>query len=178
MAKRDVSKPTYYLDANVLIDLIEHPETVEPAKTVCAIMAAAEEGEFNLVTSTITIVEVVYAKHEIDGREIDKDVSERIDHLWHPGSSPIRLVDVHELIVRDARQLLRENIKRGWTKTRGVDAVHLITAKREQADEFLTNEKAMEKWGEVCGFKVCAPHYPVPVDDGPKLFGDPNKSTP
>ena len=32
MAKHDVSKPTYYLDSGVLIDLIEHPETEDPAK--------------------------------------------------------------------------------------------------------------------------------------------------
>lgn len=45
MAKRDISKPTYYLDSCVLIDLIEHPESQEPAKTVAAIMAAADDGK-------------------------------------------------------------------------------------------------------------------------------------
>jgi predicted nucleic acid-binding protein len=166
MAKRDISKPTYYLDSCVLIDLIERPETEEPAKTVAAIISAAEEGKLNLVTSTLTIVEVTYVKREIDGKALDASIEEQIEQLWHPASSPIRLVDVHEIIAREAVRLLRDNLKRGWTKTRSADAIHLVTARREFASEFLTNEHAMKKWGEILGFKVCAPHFESPEPSG------------
>ena len=42
------------------------------------------------------------------------------------------------------------------------DAIHLVTARREFVDEFITTDRAMEKWAEVLGFKVCAPHYENP----------------
>lgn len=158
MARRDVSKPTYYLDSCVLIDLIEHPEDQEPAKTMVAVMTAGDEGKVNLVTSTLTIVEVTYGKQEIARKGLDPAIEQRIEQLWHPASSPIRLIDPHEIIARDALRLLRDNLKRGWTKTRATDAVHLVTAQREFADEFFSNDLAMKKWGEVLGFKVCAPH--------------------
>ncbi|MCY2953304.1 MAG: PIN domain-containing protein [Planctomycetota bacterium] len=171
MAKRDISKPTYYLDACIFIDLIECPATQEPAKTIAAVIADAEDEKCNLVTSVLTITEVVYAKHEINQKAIDPAIEVKLDHLWHPSGSPIQLVDVHELIVREANRLLRDNLKRGWTKTRGNDAIHLVTAKREFVDEFFTNEKAMEKWGEVLGFKVCAPHsVPLPQEESGSLF--------
>jgi hypothetical protein len=116
MARRDISIPTYYLDSCVLLDLIEHPQTQEPAKTIAAVMAAAEQEKCVLVTSVMTIVEVLYAKHEIQNRAIDPVVQDKIDRLWHSGSSPIILVDVHEMIARDAVQLLRDQIKWGWAK--------------------------------------------------------------
>jgi predicted nucleic acid-binding protein len=141
-----------------------------------AVMAAAENGDVNLVTSMITIVEVTYAKQEIDRRTLDPKIEEKLDSLWHPASSPIRLVDVHEMISREAVRLLRDNLKRGWTKTRGADAIHLVTARREFADEFFTNEHAMLKWGEVLGFKICAPHCDAPPapHDAPGLFSGPD----
>ena len=170
MAKRDISKPTYYLDSCVLIDLIERPDSEEPAKTISAAFAAADDGKINLVTSTLTIVEVTYAKQELERKSLDPIVEQKIEQLWHPASSPIRLVDVHEIIVREALRLLRDNLKRGWTKTRSADAIHLITAKRELADEFWSNDHAMKKWGEVLGFKVCSPHFDSAQP--PDLFED------
>jgi len=85
------------------------------------------------------------------------------------GSSPIRLIDVHELIAREALKLLRDGIANGWAKTKGVDAIHLATARREGVQEFVTTEKAMNKWAAVLGFKVCAPHHEPRIDQLPLL---------
>lgn len=118
----------------------------------------------------ITIVEVTFAKQELDRHALDSAVEEKLERLWHPDGSPIRLVDVHEIIAREAARLLRDNLKRGWTKTRAADAIHLATARREFADEFLTNEHAMLKWGPVLGFKVCPPHFEPTIEVEPPLF--------
>lgn len=173
MAKRDISKPTYYIDSCVFIDLIELPPTDERARIIAQVITDAEDEKCNLVTSILTIAEVVYSKHEIDKKTLDPIIEEKIDKLWHPASSPIQLVDVHELIVRDARKWLREGVTRGWTKTRGIDAIHLATAHREFVDEFFTNERAMEKWGLVMGFAVRCPHTLAQETQGEQLFDRP-----
>lgn len=175
MAKNDASKPTYYLDSCVLIDLIEHPASEEPAKTIYSIIADAEKGRFDLVTSTLTMAEVWYVKAEVDKHAIDPEVEKKINQLWHPISSPIRIVEVHEGITRDALRLLRDSIFKGWGKTKGVDAVHLITAHREGATEFFTSgERAMRKWESSFGFKICRPHYePDPQEGFTDMFALP-----
>ena len=125
----------------------------------------------------LTISEVWYAKREITGKAVDSDVEKQISLLWHPGTSPIRTVEVSELIAKDSLTLLRSGISLGWSKTKGADGIHLATAQREEADEFFTTESAAKKWAEICGFKVCEPHYeplptpPPPPPSQPKLFG-------
>ncbi|MEX2387535.1 MAG: PIN domain-containing protein [Phycisphaeraceae bacterium] len=163
-------KPVYYLDACVFIDLIECDEDQEPAKTIIAVLNEADKqsGRFKVVTSYLTVVEVLWAKHEADNHQIDPDVEMKINALWHP-DSPVHLVEVHELIARDAQKLLRDGLKKKWKKTKGNDAIHLITAKREGATEFFTNgEQAMKKWGKLLGFDVCKPHYEPPTEVGPE----------
>jgi predicted nucleic acid-binding protein len=169
MGKPKGNTPRYYLDACVLIDLIEHPVEAEPARTIAAMLDEADKGRVRLVTSTITVVEVWNAKREVDRNEIAADVEEVISRLWHP-DGPIELITVSELIAKEALGMLRSCIERGWSKTQGNDAVHLITAKRENVDEFLTTERAMNKWGDMLGFKVCAPHFESLDQGHPKLF--------
>src|SRR5579859_8179649 len=125
MGKSDPRKPKYYVDACVFIDLIEHPADQEPAKTIAAILEAAENGECEVVTSTVTIAEVWHAKSEIDHRAPDPEVARKISQLWNPTSSPVQLIDFHELIAREAVAILRSGIDKGWRKTRGVDGIHL-----------------------------------------------------
>ena len=158
--------PIYYFDSSVFLDLIEHPEDQEPAKTIAAMIDAASKGHCRIITSLITMVEVLWAKHELDKKKLDAKVENRIMALWHPESSPIKVIEVSEFITRDALSLLREGLKKGWSKSKGVDAVHLITAKREGATEFIATEHAMEKWGKRLGFEVKLPHAvaePEPV---------------
>ena len=164
-------RPTFYIDANPLIDFLEHPIDVEPAKTVAAMIQAAEDKRIDLVTSVLTIAEVFKAKHELDGKALDPTVQRKIEGLWHPDASPIRLVEVSELIAREANALLRRGMEQGWAKTKGADAIHLVTATRERATVFLSSEKASTKWGDVYGFRVCRAYY-LPGDEAgpPDLF--------
>lgn len=152
----------YYIDSCVFLDFIELP-TSDPGSVIIAnIIEDAEKGRFRLVTSTITLAEVLWAKEESDRKKVDKTVQAKIENLFHPASSPVELIPVHEIIAREAQKLLRGHLHKGWKKTKGVDAIHLVTAKREGVDEFLTTEQAMSKWGKQLGFKVCEPHYDSP----------------
>lgn len=93
----------------------------------------------------------------------DPKVADQINTLWHPDSSPIQLVTCHERITREALSMYREHwTKDGWSKSKGIDLVHLVTAKREKVDKFLTTEGAMQKWAPVMGFSVCRPQEALP----------------
>lgn len=169
-------KPTYYIDSCVLIDLIGHDEGTEPAKLISELITSAENGQCRLITSTITIIEVLKGAHEKDMNVFDSDVQSRIDNLWHPGSSPIEVLEAHELIMREAadtyRRLFRDN---GWGRARGPDMVHLVTAKREGASKFFTTETGLANYEPEFGFTICEPHLPPPPASGehtvsPDLF--------
>jgi predicted nucleic acid-binding protein len=160
MAKSNSGKPIYYFDACVFIDLIEHPAHEEPAKTIAAIIADAEDGRFEIITSTVTIAEVWHVKAEVDQKAPDEKVELLISRLWNPASSPIQLIDFHEIVAREAAALLRHGIKNGWKGTKGVDGIHLATAKREGADELFTTDPKMPRWKDILGLKYIGPaHY-------------------
>jgi predicted nucleic acid-binding protein len=176
MAKSNERPPRYYLDSSVLIHFIEHVETDELVTILVPIIEDAKKGRFDLVTSTLTIAEVLYGASERkqDGSGvIDPEIERKINLLWHPGTSPIRLVDVHELIAKEAMQLFRSGIPKGWFKTGGCDAIHLVTARHEMVDEFFTTENAAKKWESEVGFTICPPHYdppPKPLEPPRNLF--------
>ena len=159
MGKYSANKPTIYLETSVLMELIEGPDAAPIVQTMKSVIRDAKGGRFDLVTSVLSIAEVFYAKHEADGRSVDPDIEQKIRLLWHPGTSPIRVVEVSEMIALDSLNLLRNGINQGWSNTKGADGIHLSTATREEADEFFTTEGAMKKWEQVCGFRVCEPHY-------------------
>lgn len=152
--------PKFYLDTCVFIDLIEHGPLSDKGKLLTSLFEDAEARKCELVTSVITIAEVLWAKAEKDGKKVSPKTQQIINALWHPQSSPVRLIDVHEAIARDAQNLLRSHLHKGWTKTGAVDAVALVTARRERAHAYFTTERAMKKWGAVLGFEVCEPRRP------------------
>lgn len=165
MRKRDITKPTIYLDACIIIDLLEGGKDAAAAEHVFKL---ADARLVNLVTSVITIAEAWHAKVEIEGKAPAADIQERISHVWSPETG-IHLVDVHEIIARDALDLLRTGIEQGWSKTNTCDAIHLITAKNEQANILLTRDGPMRKWSPIVGMKICTPLEA----DWPELPRDP-----
>jgi predicted nucleic acid-binding protein len=68
----------------------------------------------------------------------------KIDELWKP-ASPIKLVEVHPAIVRDARGLIRAAVAAGRSGLRAADAIHLATAERMGAAEFHTYDTGLPK---------------------------------
>gem|GEM_PF-2060367 len=165
------------LDACVLIDLLQYPEHQEPAKSVVSLLKAAEEGQMDLVTSVLSIAEVCFAASERT-RNLEDDVEEKIKKLWRPAASPIRLVEVHELIAREAHKLVRyEGVPKKWFGIKGPDAIHLMTAQRERVDALVTNDKGLDKCGKQLGLQVCQPLDLASQSDSPtSLFSEGNDS--
>ncbi len=151
-------KPKFYLETTVIIELIEQPKEAEICRALWQILEAADERQCEVFTSALTLVEVLFAEKEKKKGEPDPNVADLINTLWHPESSPIQIVPCHEAITRESLSKYREHWgKSSWSKSKGVDLVHLVTARREKVDKFFTTEGAMSKWASVMGFKVCRP---------------------
>ena len=87
----------------------------------------ADEGEFELVTSTVSQVEVDFGKDEQDSSSPDPTVLSAIEAFWVEGA-PVRLIEFHRLIGLDARDLVRiARLERGERLT-PLDAIHLASA--------------------------------------------------
>lgn len=122
-----------YWDSCVFIHLIQgnEPSGGNDLKTL---IAQAKEGKIEIVTSTITMAEVV-KPYRCDGKsmaEADKQlaVSAFIDH-------PIILVDVIQPIAARARE-----IQWGIEGIKPYDAIHLATAEFAKVVRFDTTDQA------------------------------------
>src|SRR4051812_36839911 len=102
--------PLYYWDSCVLLSGIEGVPDRLP--TIEVMLADCRDEKIEILTSHLSITEVAFAKWEKDGRDLDEKVDTEIEKLWTP-ESPIKTVEVYELITRAAKQLLRTVIPLG-----------------------------------------------------------------
>lgn len=99
----------------------------------------AKQGRLEVVTSVASIVEVSRGAEEQLGHQLNGEVVARIDALWRP-PAPFVLIEFHRLIAEEAKELMR----RAWPESfslKPMDAIHLATARRVGAAEFLTYDK-------------------------------------
>lgn len=131
--------------------------------TLDAILAEVERrpGKLEIVTSTLSIVEVAFAAHEQTGKVLDPATEERIDGLWSD-RSVIKLADFHQLIARDARGLMRMAVSRGRS-LKPNDAIHLATARRIDVAEFQTFDARLDQFRDDLGFPIVRPHTSQPM---------------
>lgn len=153
MAKPNTSGPLYYWDASVLLSYIE--ETPDRVDVIEELLEEADAGKHQIFTSFITITEVAWGKAEKEGKALDPRVEERIDGLWHP-DSPVRLVEVHQLVTLDARTLMRHAIEIGWG-LKPLDALHLATAKRIGASAVHSYDSKWPRWSEQLSLPIGTP---------------------
>lgn len=155
------SAPIIYWDSNVMLSYInEHPDR---KPTIEALLEDSVNDVIEIVTSTLTIVEVAFAKAEKDTQSLDSNVEAKIDKLWFP-AGPVRLVEFHRLIGQEARGLLRHAIATGQS-LKPPDAIHLATAKQLGCAEFQTyNNKKLAHFSAEIGCPVSEP-----IHDKPKL---------
>jgi len=115
------------LDTGPLIYFIEeHPENLA---RVAPFFEAADRGEFRVVTSLVTLVEVLV--HPL--REGQHDLAQQYRDLLLQ-SENLRTVPLDESIAEQAAEL------RARHKLRTPDAIQLATALRSGASWFLTND--------------------------------------
>ena len=129
-----------YWDAVTFLGwLSEEPDKVPDCKPV---LESAEAGNITLVTSALTIVEVIWLKGY---KKVDSIHAKKIEAFFRRSWIVVREVD--RFIAEDARELV-------WNKNvKPKDAIHLATALRQDVvfDQFDTFDKDLIKLSGALG---------------------------
>jgi predicted nucleic acid-binding protein len=142
-----------YWDSNVPLSYLNG--VADRAATIEELFRQARAGEIELVTSSISRVEVAFIQSENKAGALDEEAEAAIDALWAPGS-PIETVEFYDLIGTKARALMRQGISQE-RKLKPMDAIHLATAQQMAVVEFHTYCKKLQKWDGAIGFPVNEP---------------------
>lgn len=153
-----------YWDANCFLSCLD--EEPERHPVLAALLDLVERGERSLVTSTLTLVEVVYVASERTGAPLDESGERAIDALFE--RALITFVDLHEGVARQARRLMRDAIGRGWS-LRHADAIHLASAVDAGAAEFHTYDKGLFKYRDMLPLPIGSPAHEDMARIAPRL---------
>lgn len=156
----DDALPSYYWDAAVFLSYIN--QLADRVPDIDALLDAAQKGEVQILTSTLSIVEVAFgAQEQFNDQEVAAEVEDDIEKLWL-SPSPIKMVEFSPIVARDARSLIRTARGQGWG-LKPADAIHLATAQQLKVQKFHTYEKSkLDKYGPLCGFDVEEPRATQP----------------
>jgi predicted nucleic acid-binding protein len=148
------NRPKYYWDACVFLSFINGDE--DRIEVIRQLLEEAP-GKHEIVTSTVSIVEVAFGKAEQDSKAPDSETLAEIEALWLPDSG-VELAEFHRLVANDARDLVRLSATEpDETKIKPLDAVHLATAQRLSVDEFHTYDKKLLALNGTLSFPVVEP---------------------
>lgn len=149
----DESRRVYW-DSNVLLSYLNG--VAERVSIIDELFRQARAGEIELLTSSVSRVEVAFAQSERDAAALDQHAEEAIDALWTP-PSPIKTVEFYDLIGDKARALVRQGISQGWGQLKPMDAIHLATAQQMAVAEMHTYCARLQRWTNALGFSVTEP---------------------
>ena len=142
-----------YWDACVFLSFIEqHPDRIQAIR---AWLEKAEKGKVVVVTSTLSIVEVSFAKQEKDQSALIPEEEAKINNLWTP-ESPVTLAEFHTSIALEARRLMRDAMASG-IGLKPADAIHLATCRSLQIDEFHTYDGKLGGAAGISQLKITEP---------------------
>jgi predicted nucleic acid-binding protein len=154
-----VSAPRIYWDACVFLSHLNGEEG--RADVIEQIMDEASDGKWEILTSTVSQVEVAFGKAEQDQKAPDPEVLAAIEAYWLP-ESPVKLIEFHRLIALDARDLVRVSRIDQDKRLTPIDAVHLASAQRLGAIDFHTYDgHLLDRNGEF-EFPIREPWSPEP----------------
>lgn len=147
-----------YWDACVFLSYIN--EYAERLSVIDALLARSESNDdpTEIVTSTVSIVEVAFALSEKASSSLNEEVETKIDQLWSDRSA-VKLVEFHEGIAIEARGLMRTALTQDWS-LKPADAIHLATAKHLAVTEFHTYSRDLVKYKAMTGYSICEPYTP------------------
>lgn len=161
MAKQVATVPRHYWDSCVFLHYLA--ETPEHVDVIEALLEQASEGRAEIVTSHLTVAEVAFIREEpncgVREADLTPELRAKVDALWLP-PSPVRMVEVGELVVYEARDLIRMALARSGGGLRAHDAIHLASARRMSALSVLTYDEKLTTKGKSLGMNVRAPEMP------------------
>jgi len=153
--------PRLYWDANVFLSYVDG--TPDRLPHIEALFREAEQEKVEIITSTASITEVAFGSVEMDQRALDPEIQEVIENLWVP-ASPVNLVEISVLVVEDARKIMRAAIPGGTKVPKPMDAIHLSTAIRMEADVFHSYDEPLRKIaGKTLGLAAAEPSTTSPL---------------
>lgn len=149
-----------YWDAPVWLSYINGD--IDRLPTLDALLAdsSSDSGNVEIYTSTVSQVEVAFARAEQDKKALDQTVEQQIDELWADRVA-LKLAELHERITKEARQFIRLAMTRSWS-LKPLDAIHLATARFCQCEEFHTYDQRLLKYSNDVGFPIVEPHTQQP----------------
>ena len=148
-----------YWDSCVFLNYIN--ANAEHIDTIDAVLAESQELEVEILTSTISVVEVSFGEIERTNRALDEATQTAIDDLWSTGS-PFQLVEFFPALANRARDL----VQRAMVSNRSLqaaDAIHLATAEFLEVDRILTYDERFLSTGDALGFNITRPVVRVPT---------------
>lgn len=146
--------PRVYWDSCVFLAFLNAEEGRK--QHVGDVLEDAAAGRLEILTSTATIVEVAWAKHEKDGGRLDVQVEDDIASFWDEGS-PVALVEFHDALAVAARELIRYAVSEKWS-LKPFDAIHLATAAHYNASAFHTYDvDRLTKYASKIGCAILNP---------------------
>ena len=151
-----------YWDASVFLSYLNAlPDRITTLEAI--LDSVSKDKQRQIVTSTISKVEVAWVAHEKLNRILNADEENRIDSLWDD-SSVVDFVEFHDDIALIARDIMRAGVARGW-KLRTNDAIHLASAQWAQCYEVTTYDSKWDKYKDLIGIEIREP-----FTDRPKLL--------
>ena len=155
-----------YWDANIFLAYIGGDARHLPVLDAILDDSSNPKGRAQVVTSTVSIVEVAFATYEKQRGILDPRVEDQINDLW-ADEQAVKLAEFHEMIAREARTLIRRALAHGMS-LKPLDAIHLATAEHLRVAEFHTYDQRLFGYAGIVGFSIGEPAI-----SQPKLFEEP-----
>ncbi|HEV7482138.1 MAG TPA: type II toxin-antitoxin system VapC family toxin [Solirubrobacterales bacterium] len=146
----DEARRIYWDSCVPLSYLNDDPERVP---TIEELFKQARAEEIELLTSSVSRVEVAFVQSEKASGVLDAEAEKAIEAFWSPGS-PIKTVEFYDLIGDSAKALIRKGIEQGWGNLKPMDAIHLATAQRLAVSEMHSYDERIKKWSGHLGFPI------------------------
>jgi predicted nucleic acid-binding protein len=152
-----------YWDACVFLSHLNGE--ADRADVIEQIMDEASDGKWEILTSTVSQVEVAFAKAEQDEKAPSADLLAAIEAYWLP-ESPVTLIEFHRLIAEQARDLVRHSRLEQDQRLTPLDAIHLASAQRLGATDFHTYDRGLLDRNGTMEFPIREPWTPEPRISG------------
>lgn len=153
--------PLIYWDADVFLTYI-NGTIIERMPHLDAFLEKSGR-DIQLITSTITVVEVAWAKAEQDGKALSAAIEAKINLLWSSPTAPVKMIEFHPQISEQARNLMRYALSQGW-QLKPLDAIHMASAKSIGVAAIHTYDDKWDKFSSHLGIKI-----ELPISDAPRL---------